>query len=214
MARKSGVLIMKNITIIALSLVVAACSSSSDRGDEYDYIDTPIADQWADHQDDDSDGVINQRDLCPGTPLGAEIDNDGCGSYANSSQQMQIRVLFANDSDEINPVFAKQIRELSDFLKEYPSTSIELQGYASRTGGSEHNLDLSKRRAENVRKALLQNGITPERVTIVGYGDTVLATTGTDEVSHALNRRVTATVVGHKGEVKKEWTIFTTLPKS
>lgn len=67
---------MKNITIIALSLVVAACSSSSDRGDEYDYIDTPIADQWADHQDDDSDGVINQRDLCPGTPLGAEIDND------------------------------------------------------------------------------------------------------------------------------------------
>ncbi|TOO01743.1 hypothetical protein CGH46_20365, partial [Vibrio parahaemolyticus] len=43
MARKSGVLIMKNITIIALSLVVAACSSSSERGDEYDYIDTPIA---------------------------------------------------------------------------------------------------------------------------------------------------------------------------
>ncbi|MEF1308385.1 OmpA family protein, partial [Vibrio owensii] len=51
-------------------------------------------------------------------------------------------------------------------------------------------------------------------VTIVGYGDTVLASPGTDETSHELNRRVTATVVGYKGEVKKEWTIFTTLPKS
>lgn len=55
---------MKHIAFITLSLMLSACSSS-DRGDEYDYIDTPIADQWADHIDDDSDGVINERDLCP-----------------------------------------------------------------------------------------------------------------------------------------------------
>ncbi len=36
---------MKYITLIALSLMISACSSS-DKGDEYDYIDTPIADQW------------------------------------------------------------------------------------------------------------------------------------------------------------------------
>ena len=58
---------MKYITLIALSLMISACSSS-DKGDEYDYIDTPIADQWADHLDDDSEGVINARDLCPGPP--------------------------------------------------------------------------------------------------------------------------------------------------
>ncbi|MGY0613497.1 OmpA family protein [Vibrio sp. FJH11] len=203
---------MKYITIIALSFVVAACAS--DRGDEYEYIDTPIAEQSADHLDDDSDGVINERDLCPGTPEGSEIDNDGCGSYENTSEKMQLRVLFANDSDVINPVFQKQILDLSKFLKEYPETSIEIQGYASRTGTSEHNLDLSKRRAENVRNELLRNGISPSRVTIVGYGDTVLATSGTDEVSHAQNRRVTATVIGYKGAVKKEWTVFTTLPKN
>ena len=57
---------------------------------------------------------------------------------------MQIRVLFANDSDVINPIFTEQIRELSDFLKEYPNTSIEIQGYASRTGTAEHNLDFDQ----------------------------------------------------------------------
>lgn len=203
---------MKYITIIALSFVVAACASN--RGDEYEYIDTPIAEQSADHLDDDSDGVINERDLCPGTPEGSEIDNDGCGSYENTSEKMQLRVLFANDSDVINSVFQKQILDLSKFLKEYPETSIEIQGYASRTGTAEHNLDLSKRRATNVRNELLENGISPSRVTVVGYGDTVLATPGTDEVSHAQNRRVTATVIGYKGAVKKEWTVFTTLPKN
>ena len=181
--------------------------------DEYEYRPVPNAEQIADLQDDDNDGVINARDMCPGTPEGSEVDNDGCGEYIKASDNMQVRILFANDSDEINPVFRRQVRELSDFLKEYPTTSIELHGYASKVGGSKHNQDLSERRARNVREALLSYDIEPSRVRIVGFGDTHLAQQGTDEVSHALNRRVTASVVGYKGEIKREWTIFTTLPE-
>ncbi|MBT0067958.1 OmpA family protein [Vibrio alginolyticus] len=181
--------------------------------DEYEYRPVPNAEQIADLQDDDNDGVINARDMCPGTPKGSEVDNDGCGEYIKASDNMQVRILFANDSDEINPVFRRQVRELSDFLKEYPTTSIELHGYASKVGGSKHNQDLSERRARNVREALLSYDIEPSRVRIVGFGDTHLAQQGTDEVSHALNRRVTASVVGYKGEIKREWTIFTTLPE-
>ncbi len=181
--------------------------------DEYEYRPVPNAEQIADLQDDDNDGVINARDMCPGTPEGSEVDNDGCGEYIKASDNMQVRILFANDSDEINPVFRRQVRELSDFLKEYPTTSIELHGYASKVGGSKHNQDLSERRARNVREALLSYDIEPSRVRIVGFGDTHLAQQGTDEVSHALNRRVAASVVGYKGEIKREWTIFTTLPE-
>ncbi|ENP8357309.1 OmpA family protein [Vibrio sp. B513a] len=181
--------------------------------DEYEYRPVPNAEQIADLKDDDNDGVINARDMCPGTPEGSEVDNDGCGEYIKASDNMQVRILFANDSDEINPVFRRQVRELSDFLKEYPTTSIELHGYASKVGGSKHNQDLSERRARNVREALLSYEIEPSRVRIVGFGDTHLAQQGTDEVSHALNRRVTASVVGYKGEIKREWTIFTTLPE-
>ncbi|CAE6906002.1 Belongs to the ompA family [Vibrio sp. B1ASS3] len=201
-------------TTILLALGVLLTTHFAVAEDEYEYVETPNAEQIADLLDDDNDGVINARDLCPGTPATSEIDNDGCGEYVKSSEKMQVRVLFANDSDEINSVFRRQIRELSEFLKEYPNTSIELQGYASKVGGSQHNLDLSKRRANNVRTALLGYGIDSDRVRIVGFGDTHLAQQGTDEVSHALNRRVTASVIGYKGEIKKEWTIFTTLPKS
>ncbi|MGR5070410.1 MULTISPECIES: OmpA family protein [Vibrio] len=199
---------------ILLALGVMATAYPAIAQEEYDYQPAPTAEQIADLMDDDSDGVINTRDLCPGTPIGSEIDNDGCGEYIKSSEKMQVRVLFANDSDQIEPVFQRQIRELSDFLKEYKTTTIELRGYASKTGGTEHNQTLSERRAKNVRQMLLNYGIAAERVRIIGFGDTHLATAGTDEVSHALNRRVTASVIGYKGEVKKEWSIFTTLPKS
>ncbi|HGE6067859.1 TPA: OmpA family protein [Vibrio cholerae] len=181
-------------------------------GDEYDYRPTPLANQIADLQDDDRDGVINARDLCPDTPKGSEIDNDGCGTFVKASQMQQLHILFANNSSSIEPAFLTQIRQMAEFLQTYPSTSIELQGYASKVGSAEHNLALSKQRSESVRDQLLRYGVAPERVNIVGYGDSVLEVEGTDDVSHARNRRVTATVVGYKGEVVKEWTIFTTLP--
>ncbi|KGK16150.1 membrane protein [Vibrio navarrensis] len=203
---------MKSYTLpFALAAVLV---SASILADEYDYRPTPIADQIDDLQDQDRDGVINARDLCPDTPSTAEVDNDGCGTYIKTSQQMQIRVLFANNSDVINPVFRSQIKELAEFLKLYPSTSIELQGFASRTGNAKLNLELSQRRADNVKEMLISYGISSNRVRIVGFGDSKLANDGDDEVSHALNRRVVASVVGHKGDIKEEWTIFTRLPKS
>ncbi|EMB9225931.1 OmpA family protein [Vibrio alginolyticus] len=203
---------MKPVKIL-FALSMLAITQHVVAEDEYEYRPVPNAEQIADLQDDDNDGVINARDMCPGTPEGSEVDNDGCGEYIKASDNMQVRILFANDSDEINPVFRRQVRELSDFLKEYPTTSIELHGYASKVGGSKHNQDLSERRARNVREALLSYDIEPSRVRIVGFGDTHLAQQGSDEVSHALNRRVTASVVGYKGEIKREWTIFTTLPE-
>ncbi|GAA5647386.1 MULTISPECIES: OmpA family protein [Vibrio] len=188
------------------SLVVA---SNANAEDEYEYTPTPEATQVSDLQDDDNDGVVNARDLCPETPEGAEIDNNGCELYINQSEQLQLHILFANDSSVIEPLFYRQIDEMADFMKEYPETKIEIQGYASKVGSANHNLALSKRRATAVEQVLLREGVEPNRVKIVGYGDTHLSEIGTDETSHAMNRKVVARVVGHKGTYKKEWTIFT-----
>ncbi|NOH79983.1 OmpA family protein [Vibrio sp. RE86] len=203
---------MKQSLITALVLS-ALFTLPTHAEDEYDYRETPNPVQVDDLLDDDKDGVINARDLCPQTPRQADIDNDGCGTYIKTEQEMSLHILFANDSDTIQPVFLAQVREMSEFLETYPSTSIELQGYASKVGNPEYNMALSKRRATSVERALLQNGVTPKRIRIVGFGDSALETTGDDEVSHARNRKVVATVVGHKGNVKEEWTIFTKIEK-
>ncbi len=194
-----------NTIFITLSITVllSACSA-----DKYAYIDTPVANQIADLQDDDQDGVVNARDFCPGTPSGAQVDNDGCGATMRTEDERQLRILFANDSYEINPVFSDQIRSMAEFLKAYQSASIEIQGYASKVGETDYNLALSKKRAVAVEKKLLSYGIPPKRVRIVGYGETRLEASGDDPASHAVNRKVTATVVGLTENVVEEWTIF------
>nr|WP_258005575.1 OmpA family protein [Vibrio diazotrophicus] len=181
--------------------------------DEYDYIALPQINQVADLEDDDNDGVINARDLCPDTPPLSEIDNDGCGTFVKTSKLQSLHILFANDSSDIPPVFVSQIRQMAEFLNTYPSASIEIKGYASKVGSEEYNLNLSKRRSEAVEAQLLRYGVERNRVRIVGFGDTELASHGDTQVAHALNRRVTATVVGYKGAIVKEWSIFTALPK-
>lgn len=205
---------MKTPMILSTCLLVISSSAAAKQfDDEYAYRATPKPKQIYDLLDEDNDGVINARDLCPGTPVGAEIDNDGCGSYFESSEQKQLHILFANNSTEINPAFLNQIRQMAAFLKRYETTTIQLQGYASKTGNTEHNLMLSKERAANVRRALISNGIVPSRINIVGYGDSASGGVNQDNISHALNRKVVASVAGFKGHIKEEWHIFTKIEK-
>ena len=151
--------------------------------DEYDYIETPVANQISDLTDDDRDGVVNARDICPGTPTGAQVDNDGCGAALFEEEERQLRILFANDSYEINPIFSDQIQTMAEFLERYKSASIQIQGYASKIGTPEYNLELSKKRAHAVEDELLSYGTEPSRVTIVGYGCRSLCTCTIGEAS-------------------------------
>ncbi|MGF1755570.1 OmpA family protein [Vibrio makurazakiensis] len=205
------------ITQLALSLFALssplAVHASDIQSDEFEYREVPNSIQNADLIDDDNDGVINARDLCPGTPAKAELDNDGCSTYIKTSENKDIHILFSNDSAVVNPVFLAQIREMSDFLEQYSSTSIELLGYASKVGKASYNLELSKKRANAVRQALIDNGVSHTRIRIVGYGADNLTDLGTDELTHAKNRKVLASVVGFKGNVKEEWDIFTKIKK-
>lgn len=199
--------------LIPVFAVVALHMTSVMAEDEYEYVEPPVADQVSDLTDDDKDGVVNARDICPGTPVGAQVDNDGCGAAIVEEEERQLRILFANDSYEINPIFSDQIQTMAEFLEKYKSASIQIQGYASKVGDPEYNLELSKKRAHAVEDELLYYEVDPKRVTIVGYGESRLEADGDDETSHALNRRVNATVVGLTEKVIDEWTIFTIIEK-
>lgn len=202
------------IALMALALTNGAFAAQEETSDVYDYIETPVAEQGSDLLDDDNDGVINARDNCPQTPVDAKVNNQGCSEMVESSELQKLHILFANDSSTVEPIFQDQIRQMAEFLQLYPQASIELKGYASKVGNAEYNQKLSELRSESVRLLLIRFGVTPDRIRVIGFGETVLVADGDDQVSHAQNRRVTASVVGIKGEVLKEWTVFTALPKS
>jgi outer membrane protein OmpA-like peptidoglycan-associated protein len=57
-------------------------------------------------------------------------------------------------------------------LKENPLMKVRMAGYTSAEGTEEDNQQLSERRANTVRDYLIEKGIAPERITVIGYGRT------------------------------------------
>jgi len=57
-------------------------------------------------------------------------------------------------------------------LKENPKMKVRMAGYTSAKGTEASNQALSEGRANAVRDYLIQQGIGPERISIIGYGRT------------------------------------------
>ncbi|PSW03943.1 OmpA family protein [Photobacterium lipolyticum] len=192
---------MKRTVIGLLTLFLFGCSVQP--------AEPPLAEQSRDLSDLDNDGVINARDKCAETPLSAVVDNNGCPVHVNREEENGVQVLFANDSDVTPDSFLPEIMRMSEFLNKYPNTSIELKGYASPVGRHDYNIALSQRRAQQVRNQLIADGIDPNRIKTVGFGDSDPVKADSKETTNTLSRRVVAKVVGSKSNVVEEWTIFT-----
>ncbi|WP_086981023.1 OmpA family protein [Vibrio aphrogenes] len=192
---------MKRIIFSLLVLSLTACSSLETE-------QPPTAFHSRDLSDSDADGVINARDLCADTPKHAVIDNNGCPIVKYSEEENKLHILFANDSDVIPTAYNAHIKKMSAFLAKYPQTHIVLNGYASPVGPTEHNRDLSNRRAANVYEALVSAGVSPERIKTIGYGDSDPVQAQTTAETMTLSRRVTASVVGMESNVVESWSIY------
>lgn len=82
-------------------------------------------------------------------------------------------VYFTIDKYVINPSEVEKIEHIIAVMKQYPEAVVSLTGYADKfTGTAKRNMFLSEKRAEVVCKALLDAGISQDRITTNYYGDT------------------------------------------
>jgi outer membrane protein OmpA-like peptidoglycan-associated protein len=78
---------------------------------------------------------------------------------------------FELDSDRLKPAAAEaSLRELLEVFDARPELRFVLTGHADTTGTPEHNLDLSRRRAQAIANWVIARGVVPSRVEIVGAG--------------------------------------------
>lgn len=83
-----------------------------------------------------------------------------------------------------------ELDRLLEILNDIPTLVIEIGGHTDALGSDEYNRSLSDDRANAVRTYLLEHGIAEERVTAVGYGESVPVDTNETEEGRAQNRRV------------------------
>lgn len=132
--------------------------------------------------DSDRDGVYDDMDQCPDTPLGAHVNTVGCWVLDN--------VLFDFDKDVIKSEAYPLLDNVAEILEQNPAMSVELHGHCDNVGTPDYNMDLSYRRAHAVKNYLIGKGILKNRMATEGFGfNKPIALNGTD-AGRAMNRRV------------------------
>lgn len=99
-------------------------------------------------------------------------------------------VLFNTDQAVLTEGGQRTLRKLADVLNQNPDRSVMVEGFTDSTGSSAHNLELSQRRAEAVRSALMGMGIEGTRIATRGYGEAYPVAGNESAGSRQLNRRV------------------------
>jgi len=109
--------------------------------------------------------------------------------------RVELDVKFDFDKSVVKPNSYADIKNLADFMKQYPATHTTVEGHTDSVGPDAYNQKLSQRRADAVKKVLTQQyGVESSRVNSVGYGKTRPVADNSTEAGRAVNRRVEAQV--------------------
>ncbi|MCO4768906.1 MAG: OmpA family protein, partial [Deltaproteobacteria bacterium] len=169
--------------------------------DEDGFEDDDGCNDW----DNDNDGIDDADDACPNDPetRNGIDDEDGCpdeGLVKIDADAGEIIILekvhFKTASEQIRSVSFPLLDAVYGVLAQYPEIKlVEVQGHTDSRGSDSYNLDLSQRRAGQVREYLVDKGIDPSRLTSKGYGETQPIDDRETEDGWARNRRVQFQIV-------------------
>jgi outer membrane protein OmpA-like peptidoglycan-associated protein len=110
-------------------------------------------------------------------------------------------VLFDTGRADLKPGANRAINELAKFMQEHPERSVLVEGFTDSVGSEDLNMELSRRRADAVRSALLARGISADRVAAIGYGEQYAIASNADAGGRQLNRRVEVVISDEAGRV-------------
>lgn len=109
--------------------------------------------------------------------------------------RVELDVKFDFDKSRVREESYSDIKNLADFMQQYPQTTTVVEGHTDSVGTDQYNQRLSERRAEAVRNVLVNEyGVQGNRVNSVGYGESRPVADNSTEEGRQINRRVEAEV--------------------
>lgn len=111
----------------------------------------------------------------------------------NRSATVLNETLFEFDKATLSESGKKNIADVASYLNDHSEDALEIQGHTCNinlSGDSQYNARLGLRRAESVRKALVEFGVSTARLTAISHGESDPAVPNDSPKNRALNRRV------------------------
>lgn len=115
-------------------------------------------------------------------------------------------VLFDVDKSTLKPGAMNTMDRLANFLKQGEGRSVVVEGHTDSTGSEEHNMELSRMRADAVRTALVERGVKADQIQATGKGESTPVASNDNAGGRQQNRRVEIVIpedgsqVAHEGD--------------
>ena len=131
---------------------------------------------------------------------GAEVERVGEGIKITMKESL---VNFASNSSELTSNAKNSLSKLITALVNSPVTNISVYWHTDAVGRDDYNLKLSQKRAEEVKAYLVSNGISPDRITAIGMGETSPVSDNSTDSGRAENRRVEFAITANENMIKE-----------
>lgn len=142
--------------------------------------------------DADLDGIRDLEDECPVDP--GPLSNKGCPVIkTRGADELDFQaeyIKFEQGSSTLLVSSHEVLDEVIRILQTYPSFQLEIIGHTDATGEEETNLKLSQQRAEACIDYLTVHGISPDRLSAVGKGESQPIADNLTPAGREKNRRV------------------------
>ena len=99
-------------------------------------------------------------------------------------------VLFDVDKSMLKAEGKAETDKVISELKQYGKDTVLLEGHTCNIGTDEYNIGLGQRRADAVKKYMVESGIGESRISTVSYGESQPAVPNDTPANRKLNRRV------------------------
>jgi len=154
----------------------------------------PAANSGCPWPDTDGDGVLDKDDKCPNEA--GTVANNGCPEVKPTAPVMETlneyarSILFNSGKATFQKQTDQVLQSMVAIFKEYPQANFSLEGHTDSDGSKSMNQALSERRANAVRDYLIANGISADRLTAAGFGESNPIASNKTRAGKKENRRV------------------------
>ena len=148
-----------------------------------------------------ADVALNQRDQATEETARVQAELDALKATPTPRGMVMTLgdVLFDTGRAELKSGATRKIDQLAQFLMEHPDRRVQIEGFTDSVGTDSYNENLSQRRADAVKAALINRGIEPSRIGTEGYGKAYPVANNNDSGGRQLNRRVEVVIGGSNG---------------
>lgn len=141
--------------------------------------------------DGDNDGINDEEDKCP-TVAGVS-ENQGCPAISEEVKKKvstaATKILFVTGSSKLQSSSFKGLNEVAKIMNENPDMLLSVDGHTDNTGADEKNMVLSQNRADAVKAYLASKGVSADRITATGHGETMPVAENNTAKGRQQNRR-------------------------